>query len=265
MKQLAALVIAVVVVLWVRAIGGPVTSGTAGAALAIGFTLLGAWVAGDVLRRFRLPRLSGYLLFGVLIGPNLGDVITETMAVQLHFVTGIATTLIALIAGLTLNLDRLSQQFKAIARLTIWTLAISMAGIAAVVWIAWPWLSIAPNATGLERVAIVTLLVLITVSFSPIVAQLDGCFGALNKVPGRVLVRGHTDDQPLSSLRYQDNFQLSRERAVSVANLLKPSIDNPSRLEVNGAGSSEPRYTPESTPENRARNRRVEIVHVRGT
>ncbi len=167
MKQFAALGLAVVVVLWVRAIGGPVASGTAGAALAIGFTLLGAWVFGDVLRRFRLPRLSGYILFGVLIGPNVGDVITETMAVQLHFVTGIATTLIALIAGLTLNLERLGHQFKAIARLTAITLAVSMAGIGAVVWIAWPWLSIAPSASGLERLAIVLLLVVITVSFSP--------------------------------------------------------------------------------------------------
>ena len=145
-KQLAALVLAVVVVLWVRAIGGPVATGTAGAALAIGFTLLGAWIAGDVLRRFRLPRLTGYLLFGVLIGPNVGDVITETMAVQLHFVTGIATTLIALIAGLTLNFERLGHQFKAIARLTAITLAVAMAGIGAVMWIAWPWLSIAPAA-----------------------------------------------------------------------------------------------------------------------
>jgi type VI secretion system protein ImpK len=88
---------------------------------------------------------------------------------------------------------------------------------------------------------------------------------ALNKVPGRVLVRGHTDDQPLTSLRYRDNFELSRERAVSVVKLLQPALDNAGRLEWNGAGSSEPRYTPESTPENRARNRRVEIVHVRGT
>ena len=39
---------------------------------------------------------------------------------------------------------------------------------------------------------------------------------AMNKVPGRVLVVGHTDDQPIRSLRYQDNFELSRERAVSV-------------------------------------------------
>ena len=39
---------------------------------------------------------------------------------------------------------------------------------------------------------------------------------ALNQVPGRVLVQGHTDDQPIRSLRYRDNFELSRERAVSV-------------------------------------------------
>lgn len=88
---------------------------------------------------------------------------------------------------------------------------------------------------------------------------------ALNKVPGRVLVEGHTDDQALKSLRYRNNFELSRERAVSVAKTLQRTIDNPARLEWTGVGSAEPRYKPESTPENRARNRRVEIIHVQGT
>jgi type VI secretion system protein ImpK len=88
---------------------------------------------------------------------------------------------------------------------------------------------------------------------------------ALNKVPGRVLVVGHTDDQPIKSLRFQDNFELSRERAVSVVTLLQKGIDNTARLQWNGVGSSEPRYRPESDPANRSRNRRVEIIHVRGT
>jgi type VI secretion system protein ImpK len=88
---------------------------------------------------------------------------------------------------------------------------------------------------------------------------------ALNKVPGRVVVVGHTDDQPIRSLQFQDNFQLSRERAVSVVTLLKEGIDSPARLQFSGVGSSEPRYKPESDPENRSRNRRVEIIHVRGT
>lgn len=87
---------------------------------------------------------------------------------------------------------------------------------------------------------------------------------ALDQVPGRVLVTGHTDDQRLTSFKYRDNFELSRERAVGVVNVLKLAIDDPARLEFTGAGATQPRYTPESLPENRARNRRVEIVHVRG-
>jgi type VI secretion system protein ImpK len=85
---------------------------------------------------------------------------------------------------------------------------------------------------------------------------------ALNQVPGRVVIVGHTDDQPVHSLRFADNFDLSRERAVAVAELLKPVLTTPGRLEWQGAGSTQPRYKPVNSPENRARNRRVEIIQV---
>lgn len=85
---------------------------------------------------------------------------------------------------------------------------------------------------------------------------------AINQVPGRVLVIGHTDDQQLTSIRYRDNLELSRERALSVVNVMKLAVAQPGRLEHTGVGSTEPRYKPESLPENRARNRRVEIVHI---
>lgn len=88
---------------------------------------------------------------------------------------------------------------------------------------------------------------------------------ALNTVGGRVLVTGHTDNQPLRSVRYRDNFELSRARAVAVIDILKLAIDNPARLEARGLGDTEPAYEPPSLPENRARNRRVEIWHVAGS
>jgi type VI secretion system protein ImpK len=93
---------------------------------------------------------------------------------------------------------------------------------------------------------------------------LDRVAAALNQVPGRVMVVGHTDDQPIRSLRFPDNYELSRERAVSVATILRKTMENPARLTWRGVGSSEPKYRPESAPENRARNRRVEIIHLRG-
>jgi type VI secretion system protein ImpK len=88
---------------------------------------------------------------------------------------------------------------------------------------------------------------------------------ALNQVPGRVMVVGHTDDQPVRTLRYRDNFALSRDRAVSVGSVLRAGLQDPGRVEQVGVGSTEPKYRPENTAENRARNRRVEILHVRGS
>lgn len=95
-------------------------------------------------------------------------------------------------------------------------------------------------------------------------ALLQDIGAAAEKVPGRYLVTGHTDDQALRSFRFPDNFALSRERAQQVANLLKTQIHDPGRVDFVGVGSSEPRFKPASTPENRARNRRVEIMHRTG-
>jgi type VI secretion system protein ImpK len=85
---------------------------------------------------------------------------------------------------------------------------------------------------------------------------------AIRRVPGAVLVVGHTDDQPIQSIRFSDNYALSRARAERVAALLRADVDVASRIQVNGLGSTQPRYRPESSDDNRARNRRVEIVHV---
>jgi trehalose 6-phosphate synthase len=167
MRRVAALALAVGAMAAVREIGVQVAAGSAAIALALGFALLGASVAGDVLRRFNLPRLTGYLLFGVVVGPYIGNLITEPMADQLQVVTGIATTLIALIAGLTLSVERLGARLGAIVKTTAVTVLVTIVGAAAVAWIAWPWLPIAPDTGGLPRLVMLSLLVIMVVSFSP--------------------------------------------------------------------------------------------------
>lgn len=93
------------------------------------------------------------------------------------------------------------------------------------------------------------------------IPMLHAITAALNQVPGRVIVVGHTDDQPVHSLKFKDNYALSAERARSVLQILSDGIDNAGRLESSGAGSSQPIATPANLPENRARNRRVEILY----
>lgn len=86
---------------------------------------------------------------------------------------------------------------------------------------------------------------------------------AINQVPGRVLVEGHTDDQPVKSFRYRDNFELSRERAMGVVKVLQLGLENHARVSWTGVGPTKP-VVSGSDPASRARNRRVEIIHIGG-
>jgi chemotaxis protein MotB len=82
---------------------------------------------------------------------------------------------------------------------------------------------------------------------------------------GTVTVSGHTDDVPIANDRFRSNWELSASRAVSVAHeLLATSSLDPSRFVVTGHADTQPR-APNDGPENRARNRRVDISIVRGT
>ncbi len=75
----------------------------------------------------------------------------------------------------------------------------------------------------------------------------------------RVEIDGHTDNVPIMTARYPSNWELSVARAASVLKyfITSQGID-PSRLSVRGNAHHKP-VAPNDTPENRARNRRVEI------
>lgn len=73
-------------------------------------------------------------------------------------------------------------------------------------------------------------------------------------------VRGYTDNEPPPlGLRYRDNWELSALRSVSVLRYLLSQGIEPSRLTATGFGELEP-LLPNTSEENRARNRRVEFV-----
>ncbi len=81
---------------------------------------------------------------------------------------------------------------------------------------------------------------------------------ALNDVPGPVLIAGHTDNQPIRSLRFPSNWHLSKDRAASAKAVLAGFV-KPDRLTAEGRADTEP-VADNNSPEGRARNRRVEIT-----
>jgi type VI secretion system protein ImpK len=81
---------------------------------------------------------------------------------------------------------------------------------------------------------------------------------ALDRVPGTVLVTGHTDDVPIRTARFPSNWELSTERAASVVKLMAGKLGDPARLRAEGLADSAP-VAPNDSAANRARNRRVTI------
>jgi type VI secretion system protein ImpK len=82
---------------------------------------------------------------------------------------------------------------------------------------------------------------------------------ALNAVEGNVLVSGFSDDQPIRSVRFPSNWQLSQARADAVKKMIATRLARPERLRAEGRGDADP-LVPNDSPANRARNRRVEVT-----
>lgn len=90
---------------------------------------------------------------------------------------------------------------------------------------------------------------------------IDTLASVLQKNPDiDILIEGHTDNVPIHTAKYQDNWDLSAARATSIVRLLadQHGIDE-TRLTAAGRGQFQPRAS-NDTPEGRAQNRRTEII-----
>ena len=95
----------------------------------------------------------------------------------------------------------------------------------------------------------------VSASFAPIAKKIAA---SLDKEPGPITIDGYTDSDPVKTLQFPSNFELSAARAKSVAAMLKPDLTDPSRVTVAGKGADNP-VAPNDVEANKAKNRRVEI------
>ncbi len=83
---------------------------------------------------------------------------------------------------------------------------------------------------------------------------------ALKSVKNRDwLIAGHTDNVPIRSKNFKNNWELSTARAISVVEVLTASGMDPKRLGAAGFAEFDP-VADNSTEEGRALNRRIEII-----
>lgn len=82
---------------------------------------------------------------------------------------------------------------------------------------------------------------------------------ALDTAQGQIVVTGYTDDTPIQSMAFPSNWHLSQARADAVKEILLKYVTNKDRIRSEGRGATNP-VVPNDSPENKAKNRRVEIT-----
>ena len=99
----------------------------------------------------------------------------------------------------------------------------------------------------------------LTPSFKPLLERIGL---ALKEEIGPVKVIGYTDSEPIRTIAFPSNFQLSTARAQAASTIIGAALGEPSRITVEGRADADP-IAPNSTPEGRERNRRIEVVLTR--
>jgi chemotaxis protein MotB len=76
------------------------------------------------------------------------------------------------------------------------------------------------------------------------------------------VVSGHTDNRPIQTKKYPSNLELSASRAINVAKFLMENSVDPQRVSIQGFSEYRP-LLENTTPQNRQKNRRVEIALIK--
>ena len=150
--------------------GGPLE---ARATLALGFLLLVAYVGGEIARRARLPRLTGYLLVGFAVGPAWLGLVRREEVDALRFIADAAVALIALAAGAQLTRDALRQGGGRVAfvRLASGAIVFPFLAVSLVLLSVSPWFPLTRHQPVGDAVVVALVLGTLAAASSPVVTM----------------------------------------------------------------------------------------------
>lgn len=94
----------------------------------MGLVLLAASVAGTLAARSRLPKITGFLLVGILAGPSVLGLIPPEAVDDLRLIDRFALALIAMLAGGELKVDALRPAARSIGLTTVSVVGIVWVG-----------------------------------------------------------------------------------------------------------------------------------------
>ncbi len=141
------------------------------ATLALGFLLLAAYLGGEIARRVRLPRLTGYLLVGFAVGPAWLGLVQREDVEALRFIEEAAVALVGLAAGSELTLDALRRGRVALARLASGTIVFPLLAVSLVVLSVSPWFPLTRHQPLGDAVVVALVLGTLAAASSPAITM----------------------------------------------------------------------------------------------
>ena len=100
-------------------------------ALIIGLILTTGFVMGELVQLVRLPRITGYILGGILLNPQILPVIPTTFTAHTDLVTDISLSFITFSVGGSLLAGRLKEMGRAIVAMTLFEAEFAMLAVVA--------------------------------------------------------------------------------------------------------------------------------------
>lgn len=136
-------------------------------AILTGFVLLVASVAGSLAARAGLPRLTGFVVVGILAGPSVLEILSNEAVQQLRLIDEFALALIALLAGGELKKDEVLPRIGTISWTTISVTLVVWVGMTVAVLAIAPLLPFLADASFSTTLAVALILGIWAANSSP--------------------------------------------------------------------------------------------------
>ena len=163
--RLLTLVVISLLAAFLRMLGPMPPAGSA--TMLLGFLLLAAFVAGDLARDLRLPRITGYLAIGMLLGPHLLGLLPVETVDAFGLINAVALSIIALQAGGELRIGQLRDRLSSIGTIAAFQIVITMAGVTLLIFLAHPLFPFLQGQGARTVTAVALMFALIAVAKSP--------------------------------------------------------------------------------------------------
>ncbi len=136
-------------------------------AVILGFILLSSFITGQLAEEVKLPKITGYIIAGIIFGPHVFEIMSKENVSQLQLLDNLALGLIALTAGGELKLKKLRDRFKSILMITAFQTTTVFLIMTSLAYVLIKSLSFFGELTNTETIAVAMILGVVSTANSP--------------------------------------------------------------------------------------------------